>query len=51
MAAIAAVVCFAIALIFHLAGFSHDHLDPETFKIAGLICLALWACPGWPRRQ
>ena len=50
LAAIAAVVCFAIAEIFHLTGFSSDHLDAEAFVIAGLLCLALWACPGWPRR-
>lgn len=51
MSAIAAVVFFAIAEVFHLAGFSKDHLDTWTFVIAGLLCLALWACPGWPRRS
>lgn len=51
MAAIAAVVFFAIAEILHWAGFGKDHLDPETFKLAGLICLAVWACPGWPVRR
>ena len=51
MAAIAAVVFFAIAEVFHVAGFSSGHIwNAETFIIAGLICLALWACPGWPRR-
>lgn len=50
MSAIAAVVFFAIAEIFHVTGFGRDHLDAETFVIAGLLCLALWACPGWPHR-
>ena len=51
MSAIAAVVCFALAEVFHVTGFAKDHLDTWTFVIAGLLCLALWACPGWPRRS
>ena len=51
MAAVAAVVFFAIALIFHLAGFGSGHLDETTFMLAGMLCLALAAVyPGWPGR-
>ena len=44
MSAIAAVVCFAIAEVFHVAGFAKDHFDTWTFVIAGLFCLGLRAC-------
>ena len=51
MAAIAAVVFFAVALILELAGIGHGHVDSETFMLAGMLCLALAAVlPGWPRR-
>ena len=51
MAAIAAVVFFAVALIRELAGIGHGHVDSETFMLAGMLCLALAAVlPGWPRR-
>ena len=51
MFAVGAVVAFAVALVLDLAGISNGHFDPETFMLAGLVCLALAACaPGWPRR-
>jgi len=49
VAAVAAVVFFAVALILHLAGISHGHVDETTFMLAGMLCLALAAVtPGWP---
>jgi hypothetical protein len=43
-----AALFFAIALIFDLTGFAHGHIDPTTFALAGLLCLALSFCPwGW----
>jgi hypothetical protein len=48
MFAIAAVACFAIALILDLAGISSGHAGPQTFMLAGLVFLALAACA--PRR-
>ena len=51
MFAVASVVCFAVALIFHLAGFHSGHLDETTFMLAGMLCLALAVVlPGWPHR-
>lgn len=41
MVAIAAVVFFALALIFELAGFSVSVLTPTTLSTAGLLCIAL----------
>ena len=41
-------VAFAIALILNLAGISKGHVDPTTFELVGLLCLALSFCPwGW----
>ncbi len=51
MAAIAAVVFFAVALILELAGISKGHIDWLTFMLAGLLCLALAAVPAWPWRR
>ena len=49
MFALASVVFFAVALILSLAGISHDHLNEQTFMLAGMLCLALAAVtPGWP---
>ena len=51
MAAVAAVVFFAIALILHVAGLGSGHWDETTFMLAGMLCLALAVVvPGWPRR-
>ena len=50
MFAVASVVCFALALILHLAGIASGHIDETTFMLAGMLCLALTAVyPGWPR--
>ena len=51
MFAIAAVVCFAIALILELAGISKGHVDQLTFALAGLLCLALSGVQSWPWRR
>jgi hypothetical protein len=41
-------LAFAIALILNLAGISKGHVDPATFELVGLLCLALSFCPwGW----
>ena len=51
MAAVAAVVCFALALTLSLAGIAHGHFDEQTFMLAGMLLLAVAAVyPGWPRR-
>jgi hypothetical protein len=51
MFAVAAAISSAVALVLDLAGISRGHFDPETFTIAGLLCLALAVLsPGWPRR-
>lgn len=51
MFAVLAAICFAIALVLHLAGAGSGHIDVTTFMLAGLLCLALAAVtPGWPRR-
>jgi len=43
-----AALAFAIALILNLAGISKGHVDPATFELVGLLCLALSFCPwGW----
>ena len=47
MAAVLAVVAFALALILDLAGIASGHFDPETFMLAGMVLLALSV---WPRR-
>jgi hypothetical protein len=50
MFAILAAICFAVALVLHLAGAGSGHLDVSTFELAGLLFLALSAVvPGWPR--
>ena len=50
MLAVRAAICFAIALVLHLAGAGSGHLDVTTFELAGLLLLALAAVvPGWPR--
>lgn len=42
---------FAVAVLLDLTGMRHGTIDPETFALIGLMCLALWAImPGWPRR-
>jgi hypothetical protein len=41
VAAIAAVIAFAIALILDLAGVAKGHVNFTTFALAGLLCLAL----------
>jgi len=55
MFGIAAIVAFALSLVFWLAG---SHLDGgvflawQTFTIIGLLCLAVhMVAPGWPRRS
>lgn len=52
---IAAIVSFALALVFWLAG---SHLDGgvfltwQAFTILGLLLLAVHSvAPGWPRRS
>ena len=52
MAAVAAVVFFAIAILMHLFGWGHGHIDETLFMLAGMLCLAIAAvAPGWPRRR
>ena len=51
MFAVLAAICFAIALVLHLAGLASGHFDETTFMLAGMLCLALAAItPGWPKR-
>ncbi len=51
MLAVIAAICFAVALILHLAGVASGHIDEQTFMLAGMLFLALAAIyPGWPRR-
>ena len=51
MFAVLAAICFAVALVLHLAGVGSGHIDETTFMLAGMLCLALAAItPGWPRR-
>ena len=51
MFAVLAAICFAVALVLHLAGAGSGHIDETTFMLAGMLCLALAAItPGWPRR-
>ena len=45
---VASVVFFAVALILHLAGISHGHVDETTFMLAGMLCLALATPASWP---
>lgn len=47
MFGIAAIVAFAIALIFQLTGSGSGHLNAETFVIAGLLCLAVHLVYPW----
>jgi hypothetical protein len=52
MFGIAAVVMFAIALILHIAGGGHGHLDVTTFTLLGLLFLAvhlMWPWTPWRR--
>jgi hypothetical protein len=47
-----AAFAFAIAILMHLAGWSHGVIDVTFFELAGLLCLALSFCPwGWLRRR
>ena len=51
MFAVIAAICFAVALVLHLAGAGSGHLDETTFMLAGMLFLALAAIyPGWLRR-
>jgi len=55
MFGIAAIVAFALSLVFWLAG-SHINggvfLTWQTFTILGLLLLAVhMVAPGWPRRS
>ena len=55
MFGIAAIVAFALALVFWLAN-AQIHggvwLAWQTFTIIGLLCLAVHSvAPGWPRRS
>jgi hypothetical protein len=51
MFAVLSAVAFLVALVLDLTGTSRGTVSPETFALAGLAFLALWALiPGWPRR-
>ena len=48
MLGIAAIVAFALALIFQLASVSGGKLtDAITWVIAGLLCLSVHVVTGW----
>lgn len=50
MFGIAAVVAFAIALIFDLTSYHSGHWTPTTFAHLGLLLLAVHVIrPVWPR--
>jgi hypothetical protein len=48
-----AALAFAIAVLMHLFGWSHGHVDVTLFALIGLLCLALAGCTwDWlPRRR
>lgn len=52
MFVILAALAFALAILMHLFGWGHDHVDVTLFELTGLLCLALSGCSwGWPPRR
>jgi hypothetical protein len=49
IAAVAAVVAFAVSLILDLADITKGHVNYTTFLIVGLLCLAIALVTGWGR--
>jgi hypothetical protein len=47
MYGIAAIVAFALSLIFEVAAFSKGHLDWQTAMLAGFACLTIHIVTGW----
>jgi hypothetical protein len=49
IAAVAAVVAFAVSLILDLFDITKGHVNYTTFLIVGLLCLAIALVTGWGR--
>ena len=46
MFGVASIVCFFVSLLFQLWNITHEHVNWQTFLIAGALCLAIHITTG-----